>query len=68
MKIKGTIFMPTTTPNQKVKQVKMFGKEMIDVQLMGDTVDDAYAAATKFCDEQKATFVHPFDDLKVIEG
>jgi threonine dehydratase len=68
MGIKGTIFMPTTTPNQKVKQVKMFGKEMVDVQLVGDSFDDAYAASLKFCEEQNATFVHPFDDLKVMEG
>jgi cysteine synthase len=68
MQIKGTIFMPTTTPNQKVKQVKMFGKEMIDVRLVGDTFDDAYAASIEFCDEKGATFVHPFDDLQVIEG
>jgi threonine dehydratase len=68
MAIKGTIFMPTTTPNQKVKQVKMFGKDMVDVRLVGDTFDDAFAASMKFCDEQNATFVHPFDDSKVIEG
>jgi threonine dehydratase len=68
MGIKGTIFMPTTTPNQKVKQVKMFGKEMVEVQLVGDTFDDAFAASLKFCEEQNATFVHPFDDLKVMEG
>lgn len=68
MEIRGTIFMPTTTPNQKVKQVKMFGKEMIDVQLVGDTFDDAFAASIKFCEETNATFVHPFDDLKVMEG
>lgn len=68
MGIKGTIFMPTTTPNQKVKQVKMFGKDQIDVQLVGDTFDDAFAASMKFCEEQNATFVHPFDDLKVMEG
>ena len=68
MGIKGTIFMPTTTPNQKVKQVKMFGKEQVDVQLVGDTFDDAFAASLKFCEEQGATFVHPFDDLKVMEG
>jgi threonine dehydratase len=68
MSIKGTIFMPTTTPNQKVKQVKMFGKDKIDVRLIGDTFDDAYAASMKFCDENGATFVHPFDDLQVIEG
>ncbi len=68
MQIKGTIFMPTTTPNQKIKQVKMFGKEMIDVELVGDTFDDAFAASLKFCDEQGTIFVHPFDDLKVMEG
>lgn len=68
MGIGGTIFMPTTTPNQKVRQVKMFGKNETDVQLIGDTFDDAYAAAMKFCDEKGATFVHPFDDLQVIEG
>lgn len=68
MKIKGTIFMPTTTPNQKIKQVKMFGKEMIDVRLVGDTFDDAFAASIAFCKETEATFVHPFDDLQVIEG
>ena len=68
MQIKGTIFMPTTTPNQKIKQVKMFGKEMVDVELVGDTFDDAFAASLIFCDEQDAIFVHPFDDLKVMEG
>ena len=68
MEIRGTIFMPTTTPNQKIKQVKMFGKEQVDVQLVGDTFDDACAASLKFCHEQGATFVHPFDDLQVIEG
>ena len=68
MNIKGTIFMPTTTPNQKIKQVKMFGKEQVDVQLVGDTFDDAFAASIKFCEEKGATFVHPFDDLQVIEG
>lgn len=68
MEIKGTIFMPSTTPKQKIKQVKMFGKEMVDVQLVGDTFDDAFAASLKFCEEKNATFVHPFDDLQVIEG
>ncbi|MBS1795432.1 MAG: threonine ammonia-lyase IlvA [Acidobacteria bacterium] len=65
---RGTIFMPTTTPNQKIKQVMMFGKETVDVELVGDTFDDAYAASLEFCEERAATFVHPFDDLQVIEG
>lgn len=66
--VKGTIFMPSTTPAQKVKQVKLFGKEQIEVVLIGDTFDDAYAAARTFCDEHKAVFIHPFDDVQVMEG
>jgi len=68
LNIKGTIFMPATTPRQKVKQVKMFGKEHVEVVLIGDTFDDAYAEAVKFCDIHGCTFIHPFDDLKIIEG
>ncbi len=65
MEVKGTIFMPTTTPAQKVRQVKMFGKEWVDIVLAGDTYDDSYYAARKYSD---AVFVHPFDDVQVIEG
>ena len=68
LKIKGTIFMPNPTPQQKVKQVKMFGKSYIEVVLIGDTFDDAYNEAIKFCEEHNSVFVHPFDDEKVIEG
>ena len=68
MKVKGTIFMPTTTPNQKIKQVKMFGKDDIEVMLVGDTYDDASNAAKQYCDENNATYVHPFDDMDVITG
>ncbi|WNH08222.1 threonine ammonia-lyase IlvA [Thalassobellus suaedae] len=68
LKIKGTIFMPAPTPNQKVEQVKMFGEDYIDIKLVGDTFDDAYHAAMLECDELRKTFIHPFNDPKVIEG
>jgi threonine dehydratase len=68
LKVQGTIFMPTTTPTQKIKQVKLFGKEFVDIRLIGDTYDDAAAAATIFCNKQGSTFVHPFDDVQVMEG
>ncbi|MCU0391100.1 MAG: threonine ammonia-lyase IlvA [Thermoflexibacter sp.] len=68
LKIKGTIFMPNPTPQQKIKQVKMFGKSFINVVLTGDTFDDAYNEAINFCDANNSVFVHPFDDEKVIEG
>ena len=66
--IRGTIFMPTTTPNQKVEQVEMFGGEWITVVLEGDTFDDAFARASDVCTTEGKTFVHPFDDEKIIEG
>ncbi|MBW4838382.1 MAG: threonine ammonia-lyase IlvA [Paenibacillaceae bacterium] len=66
--IQGKIYMPSTTPNQKVKQVKRFGGEHVDVVLIGDTYDDAYAEAMKACREGGMTFIHPFDDPKIVAG
>ncbi|WP_394420887.1 threonine ammonia-lyase IlvA [Tenacibaculum mesophilum] len=66
--IYGTIYMPAPTPKQKVEQVKMFGGDFVDIRLIGDTFDDAYKAAKLLCDSLQKTFVHPFDDEKIIEG
>jgi threonine dehydratase len=68
LKIPGRIYMPTTTPKQKVTQVKMFGKEHVEVVLTGDTFDDAYAEAIAYSKEYGKLFVPPFDHEKVIEG
>ena len=53
---------------QKIEQVKMFGEDFIDIQLVGDTFDDAYNSAIKECEEKVKTFIHPFNDPKIIEG
>jgi len=68
LKVKGTIFMPAPTPNQKVEQVKMFGEDFVEVVLTGDTFDDAYKQAEIYCAEKQSLFIHPFNDEKVIEG
>ena len=68
LKVLGTIFMPVTTPHQKIDQVKMFGGQFVDVRLFGDSFDDSQKAANEFCIVKKSTFVHPFDDLDVIAG
>lgn len=68
LKVKGLIFMPTTTPAQKVKQVKMFGKEFVEVRLSGDTFDDAFAEAMEYTESNEAIFIHPFEDTLVMEG
>jgi len=68
LNVKGTIYMPAPTPNQKVEQVKMFGEDAIEIVLVGDTFDDAYGAAKLECERLSKTFIHPFNDEKVIEG
>lgn len=68
LRIHGKIFMPAPTPEQKVRQVKMFGKEFVEVILTGDTFDDAYKEAVQDCTTNGKTFIHPFDDPKIIEG
>jgi len=68
LQIQGTIFMPAPTPMQKVNQVQMFGGQWIEIKLIGDTFDDAFHAAHSFCANQKQTFIHPFDDPKIIAG
>lgn len=66
--IEGKIYMPSTTPRQKVRKVKLFGKDKVEVLLVGDTFDDAYAAAMQDSQDSGAVFIHPFDDPMVIAG
>lgn len=68
LNIKGVVFMPIITPNQKVSQTKMFGEGFVEVKLIGDTFDDCAAAAKQYTLEHQMTFIPPFDDLRIIEG
>jgi threonine dehydratase len=68
LNVKGVVFMPIITPNQKVNQTKMFGEENISIQLIGDTFDDCAIAAKKYTEENGMTFIPPFDDYRIIEG
>ncbi|WP_084138696.1 threonine ammonia-lyase IlvA [Halalkalibacter okhensis] len=68
LKIKGRIFMPSTTPRQKVDQVKFFGKEYVDVVLSGDTFDDSFNEAMAYCTDNEMAFIHPFDQEKIVAG
>lgn len=68
LKCRGTIYMPTTTPRQKIDQVRMFGKDYVDIVLTGDTFDDSNREALAFARSRGMTFIHPFDDPKTIEG
>ncbi len=68
LQAKGVIYMPITTPRQKVEQTKMFGGEWVEVVLKGDTFDDSFKSSMKHADKFGLVFIHPFDDEKVIEG
>ena len=66
--VKGVIFMPVTTPQQKIQKTKMFGGAQVEVRLVGDYFDKTLAAAQQFCRQESAHFLSPFDDDDVIEG
>ena len=64
----GTVFMPHSTPSLKVSLVKKFGGKNIKIKLVGENFSKAYKAAMDYCIKNRKTFIHPFDDIKVIEG
>lgn len=66
--VHGKIYMPSTTPRQKVSQVQFFGREFVDIILAGDTFDDSYEQALICAKQEQRTFIHPFDDEAVIAG
>ncbi|WP_171175236.1 threonine ammonia-lyase IlvA [Ruegeria sp. HKCCD8929] len=66
--VRGVIFMPVTTPQQKIQKTRMFGGEQVEIHLTGDYFDDTLAAAQSWCTAQGGHFLSPFDDADVIEG
>ncbi|HEM5984379.1 TPA: threonine ammonia-lyase IlvA [Streptococcus suis] len=68
MQIPATIFMPITTPQQKIGQVRFFGGDYVDIRLVGDTFDESAQAAQEYTKETGKTFIDPFDDENVQAG
>ncbi|MEL7182713.1 MAG: threonine ammonia-lyase IlvA [Pseudomonadota bacterium] len=66
--VDGVIFMPVTTPGQKIDKTRLFGGDRVEIRLVGDFFDDTLAAAQAWCVESGAQFLSPFDDPDVIEG
>jgi len=63
--IRATIVMPRHTPFVKVVGTERLGARAV---LVGDTIDDGMAHAEQLIAEEALTFVHPFDDARVIAG
>lgn len=66
--IGGVIFMPVTTPQQKIEKTRIFGGDMVEIRLVGDYFDDTLAEAQAFCAAEGGHFLAPFDDEDVILG
>ncbi|MDZ5696342.1 threonine ammonia-lyase IlvA [Chelativorans sp. M5D2P16] len=65
---KGVVFMPVTTPQQKIDKTRLFGGDFIEVRLVGDFFDECYHAAEGFAAASAALMVPPFDHPDIIEG
>ncbi|MCG3088840.1 threonine ammonia-lyase IlvA [Sporosarcina cyprini] len=68
LQIHGKIYMPQTTPKQKINQVRMFGRNFVDIILIGDTFDDSSEKANECALAEDRIFIHPFDDEDIIAG
>ncbi|WP_183895609.1 threonine ammonia-lyase [Rhizobium skierniewicense] len=66
--VHGVVFMPVTTPQQKIDKTRIFGGEFIKIRLIGDIFDQCYAAARKHVEETNGYMVSPFDHKDIIEG
>lgn len=66
--VQGVVFMPVTTPQQKIDKTRMFGGSSITIKLHGDFFDQCYRAAQDFSAETGAMMVPPFDHADIIEG
>jgi len=65
---KGVVFMPVTTPQQKIDKTRLFGGEFVEIRLVGDFFDECYAASIAFAEESGGRMVPPFDHPDIIEG
>ncbi len=65
---KGVVFMPVTTPQQKIDKTRIFGGPFVEIRLVGDFFEDCYRAALEFTEAEGALMVPPFDHKDIIEG
>jgi threonine dehydratase len=65
---RGVVFMPVTTPGQKIDKTRLFGGDFVEIRLVGDFFDECYRAAIAYAEKAGAVLVPPFDHPDIIEG
>jgi threonine dehydratase len=68
LKVRGRVYLPRTTPRQKRDRIAVLGGDLIEVRLVGETYDEAAAAAGRDATETGATLVPAFDDPRTVAG
>ncbi|MGY5801163.1 threonine ammonia-lyase [Rhizobium sp. LEGMi12c] len=66
--VPGVVYMPVTTPQQKIDKTRIFGGEFITIKLFGDFFDQCYQAAREHVEKIDGVMVPPFDHADIIEG
>ena len=65
MGIRATICIPEGAPISKIEATRSYGANVV---LVPGVYDDAYAEAVRLRDEQGLTFIHPFNDYRIMAG
>ncbi|GEE03314.1 L-threonine dehydratase [Gordonia spumicola] len=68
MKVRGRIYVPTTTPKQKRDRIVWHGDGFVELIAVGDTYDAAASAAQSDVMRTGATWIHAFDDARTASG
>ena len=68
MNMKGTIFVPNTTPLQKISRIQHFANNSCQLKIIGNTFSESLKEALNYAKMNDLIFIHPYDDMQVIEG
>ncbi|GAA1402169.1 threonine ammonia-lyase IlvA [Pseudonocardia kongjuensis] len=66
--VRGRVYLPGTTPRQKRDRVARLGRDAVEIRVVGNTYDDAAAAARADAESTGATQVPAFDDPRTVAG
>lgn len=66
--IKGTIFLPASTPRQKRKRIATIGGKWVEPVIVAGDFDEANRVAAAAAKEGGKVYVHPYDDPYTIAG
>lgn len=68
LNINHTIFVPTSTPKQKINRIKFYGGKYLDLKIVGDNLQESMKESINYSNLNNSIFVHPYNDYDVILG